>query len=102
MKIRHGFVSNSSSSSFIVSMDVLNEEQIEKLMNYNPKYTFNGKYSGLKSNFDDCYFGDNWNVNRDKNRHQITGYTNMDNGDMLKYMCEVCEIDTKLVHFEGE
>ncbi len=32
MKIRHGFVSNSSSSSFVVDTSVLSEHQIDELL----------------------------------------------------------------------
>ena len=35
MKIRCGFVSNSSSSSFIVYKNILSEEQKENLRNHN-------------------------------------------------------------------
>lgn len=34
MKIRLGFISNSSSSSFIISKKVLSEDQIEKIKNH--------------------------------------------------------------------
>jgi hypothetical protein len=34
MKIRNGFVSNSSSSSFIVNTELLSEDQLDKIYNY--------------------------------------------------------------------
>ena len=101
MKIRQGFVSNSSSSSFVIAQCALTEEQIEKLVNYQSRRTHDGKY-GADSNFGDCYYGDSWDIHRNDIAKIVTGFTLMDNGDMTRFMREECNIDTRQVHFEGD
>lgn len=64
MKIRYGFVSNSSSSSFIIRKSQLSEEQLEKL--YSVCDSPIGSYS------------DEWNIHEDGNF--VRGSTYMDNG----------------------
>lgn len=64
MKIRQGFVSNSSSSSFIVNKNCLTEEQIRAL--HVRCITPIGKYN------------DNWILIESPNF--VSGYTYMDNG----------------------
>ena len=61
MKIRNGFVSNSSSASFIISKKDLTENQIDELL----KYTDNEK------NYD------GWTIEEESN--SIAGFTIMDN-----------------------
>jgi hypothetical protein len=40
MKIRNGFVSNSSSSSFVINKAQLTPEQIEKILNYKNEHYY--------------------------------------------------------------
>lgn len=101
MKRRMGFVSNSSSSSFIVAKSVLTTDQLEKLINYKAHYTHDGKFDE-SSNYKDCYFGDWWNILDFEEAEVITGFTTMDNGDMSKYMIEECGINLNVVTFEGD
>ena len=61
MKIRNGFVSNSSSSSFVIAKEALTEEQIDKLL----------EYSKNKENYD------RWTITKEK--YFIKGWTSMDN-----------------------
>jgi hypothetical protein len=60
MKMRSGFVSNSSSSSFVLDANKLTREQVEAIM----------AFSGKK---------DSWSIRKEKNT--ITGYTVINNYD---------------------
>lgn len=71
MKIRNGFVSNSSSSSFVIGLSHLNDEQIGKLM----------QYTDLRPD------GDGWEL--EMKTDYLKGYTVMDNGDMIQFMNEL-------------
>jgi len=78
MKIRMGFVSNSSSSSFVVSKRVLSEEQITAIGNHI-------EYSS--KNFPQISWADEnqyWNI--DETDEQIRMYTGMDNFDMKEFL----------------
>lgn len=75
MKVRAGFVTNSSSSSFILQKKNLTKSQIEKVM-------LHGEYCRmrkLRGQFF-CDAGDDWNVN--DNTDVITGHTYMNNFDI--------------------
>lgn len=71
MKVRRGFVSNSSSSSFVINKRFLSKQQLQKIRNYEEE----GKQFGL-------YKGswDFWCI--EENRDWIIGNTSMDNFDM--------------------
>jgi len=51
MKIRNGFVSNSSSSSFILCTDDLNEEQINKVLDIQNEKDWRKSWGGKVSRF---------------------------------------------------
>lgn len=67
MKIRQGFVSNSSSSSFVIAKSAITAEQRDNIYNH---------YEVA----DD----DMWDVS--ENDHFILGYTFMDNFNMLEFL----------------
>lgn len=70
MKIRLGFVSNSSSSSFVVQLSKITAEQLESILNHQEVAGF-----------------DAWNLTQTK--YTIEGTTGMDNFDMLEYLLEI-------------
>jgi hypothetical protein len=64
MKTRYGFVSNSSSSSFFISLDDISGKQLRMLL--------------ALDNVSIGHWGDNWSIT--ENDRTVSGYTNMDNG----------------------
>lgn len=74
MKLRIGFVTNSSSSSFTIARSDLTDKQIEKIKNY-----FEAAKEVGMNDFDDW-----WDIN--ETNFNINGFTCMDNGDMLKFL----------------
>jgi hypothetical protein len=82
MKIRDGFVSNSSSSSFIVSKKILTDEQLENIYNH-IDYTIENKieslcYDSLRKSLDEWMIVDVGDEIRLK--------TDLDNFDMGHFM----------------
>jgi hypothetical protein len=78
MKIRAGFVSNSSSSSFVISKDNLTGKQIKLIKAHSIK----GKEFGIP-------YGDSdpWSIAEDDD--YIKGSTWMDNFDMSEYLSKI-------------
>ena len=83
MKIRLGFVSNSSSASFIVVLSKLTEDQQKIILNYQ-------NHSDMSYDFDnkDFKYHDGWNIRKNEEIGTIQGFTVMDNGDLDKYLKE--------------
>lgn len=86
MKIRNGFVSNSSSSSFVVALSILDREEKQKILDY-----------VSLSNTDE--YKDHWSICVDEIRGVLYGFTTMDNGDLSEYLGE--DLNRKFI-FEGE
>lgn len=76
MKIRSGFVSNSSSSSFVVSLRKLSPEQLGKILNH----TEWGEKLGVE--YSDSR--EAWDITVEKG--VLHGNTSMDNFDMRKFL----------------
>ena len=77
MKIRKAFVSNSSSSSFVISKTDITAKQVEQILDYE---NICEEILGEES----C---DSWNITDEK--HSVEGYTTMDNGDMKKFLGKI-------------
>ena len=83
MKIRNGFVSNSSSSSFIISKSVLSQEQIEAIRDH-INYTKNNFPDMIgKSLGKDTY---NWAWKILENNEYILGNVDMDGFEMSDFL----------------
>jgi hypothetical protein len=75
VKIRNGFVSNSSSSSFVVNLDKLSAAELKRLIKYQD-------VDGVPSDG----YRDHWTITVDEDKGVVQGWTNMDNGDLDEYM----------------
>ena len=91
MKIRNGFVSNSSSSSFVIPKDKLTYEQIELIRNHSTEASKHSEYS----DFGNIY--DSWDIS--ESEYYISGYCFMDNFDMYEYLINYLKIKKELVRW---
>ena len=93
MKIRAGFVSNSSSSSFIIKKENLTKYQIKAIKNH--KEIYNKLPKIIKRCNDMNYGADGWTI--EETDKDIRGYAYMDNfgmGDFLR----IIGVDTDDIH----
>ena len=79
MKIRSGFVSNSSSSSFVVSKHYVSDYQLEQIQNHIEE----AERLGMK------FYTDPWSIEVDEKGGTISGSTNMDNFDMYDFLFKI-------------
>jgi hypothetical protein len=86
MKIRTGFVSNSSSSSFILSTRQLTSDQIEFIKDYEKiiDIMIERKDPNLK-NFDLSYHRCKWEIEHDEDNRLLKFSTWMDNFNMFQW-----------------
>lgn len=83
MKIRLGYVGNSSSSSFIICKEFLSPSLINKIKDHKNSEEY-------KKEFGDDWL-DAWDITMDSDK--LYGYTMMDNFDMENYLVNVLDID---------
>lgn len=87
MKIRQGFVSNSSSSSFVISKSALTPVQLKMIVEYQ-KIVKCLKSLGLDTDILDLDHADGgWNIILEENH--ISGDTSMDNFNMQGFMHQI-------------
>jgi hypothetical protein len=77
MKIRNGFVSNSSSSSFVIAKSALSYLEIYAIKNH----------STLAEDMNIGNIDEYWSITEDE--HTIEGWTSMDNFDMDEYLTKI-------------
>lgn len=85
MKLRYGFVSNSSSCSFTISKSLLTEDQQKKLLEY-PDQPGRHDYWDIGYTSD---IAEELGMPFDEKDDVINGFTVCDNGDMHKYMKKI-------------
>lgn len=93
MKVRQGFVSNSSSASFIIALSKLTPDQLKIITEYG-KPPINPALH--------CKWGlDYWEFEVDERRGLLVGSTYMDNGD-LAFFLEKCGMgELFIIYSEG-
>ena len=88
MKKRKGFVSNSSSSSFIIDKDCLSKRQIDKIKNHIEEAKKMSDPNKTPDGYDFQYgWGDDWFIDEKKNN--ISGYTSMNNFSMNEFLADI-------------
>lgn len=88
MKIRHDFVTNSSSSSFLISKKYLDDDQVKAIREHHKL----GKKMGMVNSWLDFP----WEIK--ENDNFMHGYTDMDNFDMEEFL-EQIDVDTNRVEW---
>jgi len=100
MKIRNGFVSNSSSSSFVIPINAVDNNQINMIVDHikiAQKYKVKNKKSSDGYNFplEYCDSSDSWNI--EINKDCIIGETIMDNFNMSFFLRQLVKIKDKYI-----
>jgi hypothetical protein len=87
MKIRQCFVSNSSSSSFIINLKDITAMQLVMIQNHSEVAKAIGGYDN-----------EPWDI--DIEGAEVRGYTFMDNFDMHHYLVNVVGVDEDLIRWD--
>jgi len=102
MKVRNGFVSNSSSSSFVILKEAISNEEIDMILNYQKWIEFfikldeGNENSTLAEDFE-YYLSDPWRIVEYEDF--IFGETSMDNLDMPNYF-DYIKLDQKYIDWD--
>jgi len=95
MKIRKGYVSNSSSASFVIKKKHLTEEQLEAIRDhYNYAVT---RFYDLDTAW--CNEGDSWHLKEDEKK--IYGETSMNNFDMREFL-QAIGVPLEHIGYDGD
>jgi len=107
MKIKTTFITNSSSASFTIMKHHLSDLQI-KLIYEHIEVGFlvsnDGRYNGRHVHFINdpqfrrSYSYDEWSISEDE--ETISGYTTMDNFDMMWFLTEVLQIKQEHIDYD--
>jgi len=97
MKTRLNFVSNSSSSSFIISKDKLTDLQIMMIKDH---IEMAQKIKEVNPDLDLGYIDEReaWTIEEDENN--IKGYTYMDNFDMEEFLTNVVKVNQNDIEWD--
>lgn len=91
MKKRTGFVSNSSSSSFIIPKEFLSEDKKSKIWNHIEEAKIHMNYYDFSCvNYDDA-----WSISEDE--FYIEGSCFMDNFDMATFLIDYLKIPNNII-----
>ena len=93
MKLRQGFVSNSSSCSFTIKVSDLNRKQVEQLI-YHINW-WNTHKMGDLMNLDDA-----WEIKLNISEERFEVSTLMDNFPMMEYLSKIKVNPEKIRNFE--
>ncbi len=94
MKIRNGFVSNSSSSSFVIPKDKLTDIQILSIYNHIEEAEKHQVYYDFYGVYED----NAWSIS--ENEFYITGYCSMDNFSMGRFLIDYLKIDRDIIKWD--
>lgn len=98
MKTRNGFVSNSSSSSFVIQREHLTDEQIVTIQDHENSKSFKDHVGDRGERYHcDCNI---WAIN--VHDETIEGYTSMDNFDMYNFLTVELGINPDYIKVERD
>lgn len=105
MKVRNGFVSNSSSSSFVLLKDSISNNQLDMILNIEEWIEIlikedeeNGSIDNIREKFE-YYDSDPWSIS--DHGDYIFGETSMDNFNMEEYLNYIKVDNTYICWDEG-